>query len=933
MVLEYLPGTTFCPDVAKSSTISQKKRRGSKSSLRQPGILAPFAFLKASVEAVSNAALYVKDGLTEEQRTTRRKVEERKQILRLKLDNVRHLRGLVWETHQLTRSQTQVTTLEEWRTAATELDVLEENDAWKKENHSDDFDAPLIQARLEQLDEARANGDFTQMLYLVRTALSRDIGGISNVDLYRHSHIGTKDLIERYIDSTLATIRTIVNTNERDLPAGMDVKDVLEQVVYARQSFGRSALMLSGGATFGMNHIGVLKALLEANLLPRIISGASAGSIVCAVLCTRTEEELPLLLEEFPHGDMAVFEDDDREDGLLERIGRFLTQGAWIDISHLTRVMKARLGDMTFQEAYNRTRRILNICVSSASIYELPRLLNYVTAPNVMIWSAVAASCSVPFVFSAAHLLAKNPLTGEHVPWNPTPQRWIDGSVDNDLPTTRLAEMFNVNHFIVSQVNPHVVPFLAKDEPLFIQNNQGPSSRAPATDWLYTMTNLAKSEALYRMQILADLGILPNLITKTRSILSQKYSGDITILPAINFKDFPRILKNPTTDFMLQACLSGERATWPKLSRIKNHCAVELELDNAVQELRARVVFSPSQVDLRRMSTGLTLMSKSLTGTRRRRVSGSNAITSSNKNSGEDDTEDSQRKANTSVPRPPLRTASSHFGAHLTSKNLPAPLATSPFTTSVSTISTASSERPAVAVPVTPPASTTARHTRLGYGGDMTAELNLTSETEAETTEDNTADGDRGGFASSDADIDSHTDESTPDVEADEDHNGLTLTPSQASLFPGVTSPAPQPSSPGLDRGGLGLRLSTSSLKLNATTPPSSVFGGVHTPPPMLGPDLRMTRVRERERERDHRDRDRPKSSAGSAGTGMGGGTGMGNVPDMSAGVVARQPEPGTGTGESSSGRSQGSGGTETEKRYRRIFRAAAGGGGWGKSG
>lgn len=164
--------------------------------------------------------------------------------------------------------------------------------------------------------------------------------------------------------------------------------------------------------------------------------------------------------------------------------------------------------------------------------------------------------------------------------------------MDNDLPMTRLAEMFNVNHFIVSQVNPHVVPFLAKEE------EEEESNPAGRSTWLNLATNLAKSEALYRMHVLSELGIFPNTLTKLRSVLSQKYSGDITILPEISYTDFPRMLKNPTTEFMIQACLSGERATWPKLSRIENHCAIELALDNAVQTLRARVVFSPSQVDL-----------------------------------------------------------------------------------------------------------------------------------------------------------------------------------------------------------------------------------------------------------------------------------------------------------------------------------------------
>lgn len=212
---------------------------------------------------------------------------------------------------------------------------------------------------------------------------------MGNLKLYKHSHVGTKDLIERYITSALETLVALLDISAR---AGCDVpetKHILEQVISTRQAFGRSALLLSGGATFGMNHIGVLKTLWEAKLLPRIISGASAGSIVCAVVCTRTDEEIPDLLASFCHGDLAVFEEEGNEDGLLRKVARFLKIGSLFDISHLTRVMKDMLGDMTFQEAYNRTRRILNICVSSASLYELPRLLNYVTAPNVLIWSAV----------------------------------------------------------------------------------------------------------------------------------------------------------------------------------------------------------------------------------------------------------------------------------------------------------------------------------------------------------------------------------------------------------------------------------------------------------------------------------------------------------------------------------------------------------------
>ena len=211
-----------------------------------------------------------------------------------------------------------------------------------------------------------------------------------------------------------------------------------------------------------------------------------------------------------------------------------------------------------------------------------------------------AASCSVPCIYTAASLLAKDPKTGEAVPWNPSPQRWIDGSVDNDIPMTRLAEMFNVNHFIVSQVNPHVVPFLIKDEDAIEEEARKPNGTiSPGPTWFNSISHLAKSEALHRMHTLADAGIFPNILTKTVSVLSQKYSGDITIFPEISYGDFPSMLSNPSPAFMHRAMLAGERATWPKMSIIKNHCAIELALDDAVQKLRTRVAFSPSEVESR----------------------------------------------------------------------------------------------------------------------------------------------------------------------------------------------------------------------------------------------------------------------------------------------------------------------------------------------
>ncbi|CDM26638.1 Small GTPase superfamily, ARF/SAR type [Penicillium roqueforti FM164] len=517
-----------------------------------------------------------RDGLSKEQRKQRADIEDRKQVLYLKIKNA--------------------VSYEEWRSCASELDELEDNNAWKQTLECTEYDPRLVQDRLRQLEEARISCDVSRMLFLVRTALSRDLAHMSNASLYRHSHIGTKDLIDRYITTALDTIATLVDLSVHDRCDGLELKYILDQLLAARQAFGRSALLFSGGATFGMTHIGVLKALYEAKMIPRIISGASAGSIVCAVFCTRTDEELPALLDTYVHGDFDVFNEKGQEENILQKMTRFLKFGSFFDISHLAKTIRNWLGDMTFQEAYNRTRRILNICVSSAGMYELPRLLNYISAPNVLIWSAVAVSCSVPFVFRPFTLMAKDPLTGEPVPWNDLHKQYIDGSVDGDLPMTRLSEMFNVNHFIVSQVNPHVVPFLPKETGPQDATNDGPSF---IPRWMNMMAHLAKDEVLHRMNVLSELGVFPTSMTKFASIVNQKYHGDINIYPELLSSNLPRLLENPTTEFMLSSCLSGERATWPRLSRIRNHCAIELALDNAIQNMRARVAFSPSQVDLR----------------------------------------------------------------------------------------------------------------------------------------------------------------------------------------------------------------------------------------------------------------------------------------------------------------------------------------------
>lgn len=78
------------------------------------------------------------------------------------------------------------------------------------------------------------------------------------------------------------------------------------------------------------------------------------------------------------------------------------------------RQLRLLLGDLTFQEAFERTGRVLNVVVCAADTNEPPRVLNYLTAPDAVIWSAVAASSAFPGLFQPTDMIARN-AKGEYV--------------------------------------------------------------------------------------------------------------------------------------------------------------------------------------------------------------------------------------------------------------------------------------------------------------------------------------------------------------------------------------------------------------------------------------------------------------------------------------------------------------------------------------
>lgn len=522
----------------------------------------------------------------------------------------------------------------EWLHYAEQLDVLSGLDQWKKKDTSSLYDERVIKQRIADIKDLLISGNIFTLMFRLRGGLSREQFGMLNKALFTKATSGTKVLVESYHSAVCDALNFVCDSDDRSIPTDAKLAFFNE----TRHSYGRTALLLSGGAHLGMYHAGLVKCLTLQGLLPRVVSGSSAGSIIAAVIGTKTESEY---LEILRTGDLPLsyfnfeWEKNDlfrrwacpvwlkplrrlvplRLQGATYALLNSLLQGVSViklDIAHLRQEIVAAVGDYTFQEAFDRTGRIINITVAPTNSLSSPRLLNYLTAPHVCVWSAVVASCAIPGVFDSTELIVKEPdgsfapetewtslnQTGsaKDGPKHPTRQseKFSDGSVENDLPMQQISELFNINHFIVSQTNLHSF-FLST---LHMRNIQGYFGLGLATSFAHFLKAECRDWLRHTIQLLSQLQMIPSWGGRRGVVqaLTQEYEGresDVSIIPwfgAVSLMDgMLSLAKNPSKDEFLEIVRVGCNNTYPHLSRIRAHCCVEAALDRCVQRLRLRL--------------------------------------------------------------------------------------------------------------------------------------------------------------------------------------------------------------------------------------------------------------------------------------------------------------------------------------------------------
>lgn len=464
----------------------------------------------------------------------------------------------------------QLENYQQWREQAILHDRRTGMDDWRATERTRLYDYQAIRTRLDTYRTLRKQGDDHGLLFALNEGIHGNMGGMGSNELYKRSRFGTKQLIQDYTDEVTAALNYLASPTVDSVC----MEEKLEFFRRASHCFGSSALMLSGSGSLFYFHLGVVKALWEEDLLPSVISGASGGAIVAAIIAANSHAELENLF------DPKVLKME------VEREKNFFQQAWPFGRSQMTSTMVEEffqriIPDITFQEAAALTGIHINVSVAPAEPHQTSRLLNDIASPNVMLREAVMASSAFPGFYPAVTLAAKDQ-NGERKPYLPS-RKWIDGSVSDDLPIKRVMRLYGVNHTIVSQTNPVALPFI----------NDAQSN----SNWSIlkqTFKNSSKEWALASAKLidrpLKSSPVISRLLTFTSSVLSQTYTGDINILPPRRLHNPAHLLSDRTTDEIIELIKHGERATWPEIEKIRVQTQISRALNNIIRQLESDVL-------------------------------------------------------------------------------------------------------------------------------------------------------------------------------------------------------------------------------------------------------------------------------------------------------------------------------------------------------
>lgn len=456
------------------------------------------------------------------------------------------------------------TSYDEWKDAAIAHDEASGVAKWKKSDESKHFDYVSIRKRLGKLRRLRSKGECEGVLFALNEGVHGNIDGMGHARLHGKAKFSTKKLIIDYVNEVVAALDLIAESD------AIPFDERLDFFRRAQHCNGRSALMMSGAGSLLFFHVGVNKTLWQQGLLPGVLSGSSGGAIVGSLVSTHADKDLERIFE--PEN---LVHEIERDQGLLRHLSAFKPEIAKAE--EVYEVIARLLPDMTFLEAFEHTGRHLNVSIAAAEKHQTSRLLNAITTPNVYVREAVMASAAIPGFFPPVTLAAKND-RGKRQAYLPT-RKWVDGSLSDDLPAKRLARVYGVNHFMVSQVNPHVFPFVNDTEgEKTILSTVKHATKQTVREWINAGASLIERP-------LSLSPMVSRLTNVALGVINQDYVGDINILPDQRFFNPLKLLAHRSVEEVVELIDMGEKATWPKIEQIRVQTKISRKLNDILRAI------------------------------------------------------------------------------------------------------------------------------------------------------------------------------------------------------------------------------------------------------------------------------------------------------------------------------------------------------------
>ena len=432
---------------------------------------------------------------------------------------------------------------------------------WEGIFNTNKFDQRIIKGRLEELKTTRAEGNVDNLLYYFSEGVHGNMASMGAPELYENGADEDKELVGQYIQELVEGLQQIADFPDNVL----GLQDKIDFFSRTSQAHGKSALMLSGAGSLAPFHFGVCRNLFSQDLLPKIISGSSAGAIIAAIFCSYNDQELAELLgpNEMEQKFKAVHDGYSKTQSML-------------DADDVLSIIDAWIPDITFAEAFNRTGRYLSISVAPAELHQQSRTLNSITTPNVFLRETIQASCAIPGIMKPVTLAARNP-EGDKVPYVKS-RSWIDGSVTDDLPANRLRRIFGCNFFITSQTNPLVLWSISSPRSASVAGDFYDFWQTTCKEWIKTIY----PHTQHYVQNLYPLNIMTRM---WYSMFTQDYTADVNILPKQTLVEPTSILEKISPEKAMELVLEGERQAEPNIERIKNCTKLGAKLDSILNNL------------------------------------------------------------------------------------------------------------------------------------------------------------------------------------------------------------------------------------------------------------------------------------------------------------------------------------------------------------